>query len=204
MKRGRPEKEAEERREAPITFRARLIERELLGGMAARAGYRQRALFIYDLVTSLIAQERFTFLLPGEPAEDLRRHYKNSSTNLNQLKRDFYYLAERGINAESERKALRAELKEHAALTKALHRATFRKQVSLPVTMDFWNQLDANKDNAEANLLPTAKVLKAMRDAQKGSIEEDIATLDLRLHELKAMAAERENDHQPTHDEGTH
>jgi len=184
--RGRPSKEKKDRREGQITLRTTKEQRNLLTCVAKAAKYKQRGLFMYDLIISLLGQEKFTLLIPGEPAEDLRRHYKNASTNLNTLKRDFYYLAERGKNADKERQELKIALAEHSKLTKELHSQTMRKQITLPIGPDFWQQL--NKDSKEGNisLLATARKLKAIREAKKGSIQEEIAELELKLHELKA------------------
>jgi hypothetical protein len=184
--RGRPSKNAEELRDAPVTFRTTKTERDLFTCIAKAAKYKQRGLFMYDLVLSILAQEKFTLLIPGEPAEDLRRHYKNSSTNLNALKRDYYYLAERGINEESERKALKIELAEHSRLTKELHTQTFRKQITLPIGHEFWEQLAIDSETGNINLLTTAKKLMAVRKTKKGTLQEEIAELELRLHELKS------------------
>jgi hypothetical protein len=184
--RGRPEKEDEYKRDQQVTFRVTKNEKDLLDVLASSAKYPQRALFIYDLVTSLISQEAFTLQIPGEPAEELRMHYRNSATNLNILKRDFFSLIDRGINAESERKKLRAELKEHHTLTKQLHSTTFRKQLTLPITSDFWQQLETDRDTGKVNLLVTAEKLKNIRETKKGAVQREIAELELRLHELKA------------------
>lgn len=184
--RGRPSKNAEERRDATVTFRTTKKERNLFTCIAKAAKYKQRGLFMYDLVLSILAQEKFTLLIPGEPAEDLRRHYKNSSTNLNALKRDYYHLAERGISAESEREALKIELSEHSRLTKELHTQTFRKQITLPVNHEFWEQLAIESEMGNINLLTTAKKLMAVRETKIGTVQEEIAELELRLHELKS------------------
>lgn len=184
--RGRPSKEKKDRREGQITLRTTKEQRNLLTCVAEAAKYKQRGLFMYDLVISLLAQEKFTLLIPGEPTEDLRRHYKNASTNLNTLKRDFYYLAERGKNADTERRELKIALEEHSKLTKELHHQTKRKQITLPIGPDFWQQLDKDSKSGNINLLATAQKLKAIREAKKGSIQEEIAVLELKLYELKS------------------
>lgn len=184
--RGRPSKEKKDRREAQVTLRTTKEQRNLFTCVAEAAKYKQRGLFMYDLVFSLLAQEKFTLLIPGEPADDLRRHYKNASTNLNTLKRDFYYLAERGLNVDKERQELKVALAEHSKLTKELHHQTMRKQITLPVGPDFWKQLEKDSKSGKVNLLATARKLKAIREAKKGSIQEEIAELELKLYELKS------------------
>lgn len=183
--RGRPSIEKKDRREAQVTLHTTEEQRDLFTCVAKAANYKQRGLFMYDLVISLMAQEKFTLLIPGEPADDLRRHYKNASTNLNTLKRDFYYLAERGRNADRERQELKVALAEHSKLTKELHDQTKRKQITLPIGPDFWQQLDKDSKAGNISLFATAQKLKAIREAKKGSIQEEIAKLELELYELK-------------------
>jgi len=157
---GRPAKETEELRDTPVTFRITKEQKELLNFVRKVCGYKTTGLFLYDFMLSIFEHERFQFLIPGKANEDLRMHYRNASTNLNQLKRDFYYLAERGKESETERAALREALIEHHQLTKSLYQATFKKQVSQPITSEYWEKIKVSQTKKNLALSPIASLLK--------------------------------------------
>jgi len=163
---GRPVKETEELRDAPVTFRVTKEQRDLLTFVQKVCGYKTRGLFLYDLMLSILEHEKFNFLIPGKPNEDLRMHYRNASINLNQLKMDFYYLAEQGKESEFERLALRDALTEHHQLTKKLYQATFKKQVSQPITSEYWERIKISQTKKNLALSPIASLLKAKNQSK--------------------------------------
>jgi hypothetical protein len=174
---GRPEKEIEDKRDAPVTFRVTQEQKELLNFVRTVCGYKTTGLFLYNFMLSILEHEKFHFLIPGKGNEELRIHYRNASTNLNLLKRDFYYLAERGKESEAERAALREALTEHHQLTKQLYQATFKKQVSKPITSEFWQKIKLSKARNNVVLSPIAASLKSknkMSAGQDGSPEHNV------------------------------
>lgn len=162
---GRPEKE--DKRNAPVTFRVTKEQKELLNFVRTVCGYKTTGLFLYDFMLSILEHERFNFLIPGKANEELRMHYRNASTNLNQLKRDFYHLAERGKESETERAALREALTEHHQLTKKLYQATFKKQASQPITSEYWEKIKVSQTKKHLALSPITSLLKTKNQSSE-------------------------------------
>jgi hypothetical protein len=160
---GRPEKEKEDKRDAPVTFRVTQEQKELLNFVRTVCGYKTTGLFLYDFMLSILEHEKFQFLIPGKANEELRIHYRNASTNLNQLKRDFYFFAERCKYQQAEPKllALYEALAEHHQLTKQLYQATFKQQVSKPVTSEFWQKIKLSRAKNDIQVSPVASSLKS-------------------------------------------
>jgi hypothetical protein len=158
---GRPEKE--DKRDAPVTFRVTQEQKELLNFVRTVCGYKTTGLFLYDFMLSILEHEKFQFLIPGKANEELRIHYRNASTNLNQLKRDFYFFAERCKYQQVEPKllALYEALADHHQLTKQLYQATFKQQVSKPVTSEFWQKIKLSRAKNDIQVLPVASSLKS-------------------------------------------
>lgn len=157
---GAPSKEPEERRNAPVTFRVTKEQRKLIDFLYAQCGYKTRGLFLYDLMLAVMANEQFILNMPADPAEDLQIDYRKSAINLNQLKRDFYNKEEWLKDSTVEKEALVIELSEHFKLTKELYRSTFNKNLSQPVTDDFWKHLKQGRKIGNIELLPIAQTLK--------------------------------------------
>lgn len=157
---GAPPKESEERRDAPVTFRVTKEQCKLIDFLSAQCGYKTRGLFLYDFMLAVMANEQFIINMPADSAEDLHIHYKKSAINLNQLKRDFYKKEEWLKDSTVEKEALVIELSEHFKLTKELYRSTFNKNLSQPVTNDFWKHLKQGRKIGSIELLPIAQSLK--------------------------------------------
>lgn len=161
---GAPHKEPEEQRNAPVTFRVTKEQRKLIDFLYAQCGYKTRGLFLYDLLLSVMAHEQFIINMPAESAKELQIEYRNSSTNLNQLKRDFYNKEEWLKDSAIEKEALVIELSEHFKLTKELYHSTFNRKLSQPVTDDFWKHLKQGRKIGNIELLPISQSLKDIQE----------------------------------------
>jgi hypothetical protein len=171
LKTGRPKLAVEERK-VPVSFGVKPEHRELLNFLSGFCNYKERASFLYDFVLAILEHEKFQINITHEVNPELRKDYKTSTANLNQIKKDLYHLAEWGIDRAPEFKALNEQLDEHIKLTKELHHATFTRMTSTPVTPDFWQKLQTAQETNNLELLPIAQALKDIQELKNAFLDE--------------------------------
>lgn len=171
LKTGRPKLAVEERK-VPVSFGVIPAHFELLTFLSEYCNYTERAPFLYDFVLAILEHEKFQINIAHEVNPELRKDYKTSTANLNQLKKDLYHLAEWGKDRDPEFKALNEQLDEHIKLTKELHDATFTRMTSTPVTSDFWQKLQTAQETNNLELLPIALALKDIQELKNASLDE--------------------------------